>query len=169
MASARLADVFSELFTAPLRAVQQADEAYLRMWALWLEKQLNLVERTEEEFKEGLDFEDLVRSMAPVVELEGAIEVAVTMRIASVREFDAELGVGVMVGPVYSSGSFGFAGTTAEESLFQASTKYILSNTQRNLAHYLDKYRIPIAKPSQVREAVRLLREHAAQSVPEAT
>jgi hypothetical protein len=79
------------------------------------------------------------------------------MRIASVREFNADVKAGLSVGPVYASGGFGFVNRTSQESIFQASTRFTLSNQNKDLTKYLQDRNIPFTSPSEVNNAIKIL------------
>lgn len=157
MSTTSLTHVFRELFAAPLDAVTQSEADYRRIWADWLEGQLKLVSDKNGKLKPGVDLAKLLDT-APIISLDGAIDVAITMRIASVNEFSVKGEGGMGVGPVYASGGFGFSNRSSQESLFQASTRYTMSNTNQNLKSYLTERNIPIANASDVNNAVALLR-----------
>lgn len=166
MSSASISSVFRELFQAPLRALTDAEEDYRRIWADWLEVQFRFLSIEKKEgarsvrvWKDGVDFEKVVREHAPVVALNGAVDVGITMRIASVKEFNGNVGFGVALGPVYASGGFGFTGRSSKESLFQASTQFTVSNQPGDLSEYLSNRNVTLAEPSDVESAVKFLRQ----------
>lgn len=166
MSETSISSVYRELFQSPLKAVTDAEADYRKIWSAWLQDQLTLVTdqvpdpqnqgKTISKIREGVDFQQILKT-APVISLDGVIEVSITMRIASVREFDANLNVGISVGPVYASGGFGFKSSTSQESLFQASTRFTLSNQNMDLSKYLADRNISMANASDVQNAVKLL------------
>jgi hypothetical protein len=158
MSTTSLTNVFRELFVAPLAAATTTEEDYRRIWGDWLDRQLKLLSDENGELKPGVDLGRLLES-APVVNLDGVIEVGITMRIASVKEFNAALQIGLSVGPIYGSGGFGFVNRTSQESVFQASTRYTISNFERNLKKYLEDRNITLAKPEDMKTAIEILRK----------
>lgn len=157
MSTTSLTNVFRELFVAPLSAATTTEEDYRRIWADWLDQQLKLLSDDSGKLKPGVDLNKLLET-APVVNLDSVIEVGITMRIASVKEFDANLQVGLSLGPIYGSGGFGFVNRTSQESVFQASTRYTISNFERNLGKYLKDRNIVLAKPDDMQTAIDILR-----------
>ena len=157
MSTTSLTNVFRELFVAPLNAVTRTESDYRQIWASWLEDQLNLLATPDGKLREGVDLEKVL-DKAPIINLDGVVEVGITMRIASVQEFSASADVGLAVGPIYGSGGFGFMNRTTQESIFQASTRYTLSNHEKNLKQYLKDRNIPVTDPNEVRGAIDILK-----------
>jgi hypothetical protein len=139
--------------------VSKTEEDYRRIWADWIERQLEMLRDSEDRTKlrDGVGLESILKT-APVISLDGVIEVGITMRIASVQEFTAEARVGLAVGPIYGSGGFGFVNRTSQESVFQASTRYVISNFARDLQTYLSDRNIPVASVKDVENAIAFLR-----------
>ena len=158
MSTTSLTNVFRELFVAPLNAVTQTEEDYRRIWAHWLEQQLQLLTLENGELRPGVELSTLLDN-APIVNLDGVIEVGITMRIASVREYDASIEAGLAIGPIHASGGFGFVNRSSQESVFQASTRYTISNFDRNLKRYLEDRNIPVAKLDDVKTAIDVLKK----------
>ena len=159
MSTTSLQNVFRELFVAPLSAACKTEEDYRRIWADWLERQLKLLSDEQGNLLPEVNVSHLI-DIAPVINLDGTIEVGITMRISSAQEFNAELGVGLSVGPIYASGGFGFVNRTAQESVFQASARYALSNFDRNLRKYLEDRSITVTKPDELTKAIEMLRKN---------
>lgn len=158
MSTTSLTHVFRELFTAPLSAVTQSESDYRQIWAQWLEDQLRLLVKENGQLREGVDLAKVLDT-APVVDLDGVIEMAVTMRIASVKEFQASVEGGVGVGPIFVSGGFGFVNRSSQESVFQASTRVTMSNSSKNLVEYLADHNIPLTDVSEVTNAIQILKQ----------
>lgn len=134
MSEASISTVFQDLFQAPLKAVTDAEARYRAIWADWIQMQYDLAfDKTKNDWRAGVDFSKVMQT-APVISLDGVIEVGITMRIASVREISANLNIGISVGPIYASGGFGFMNRTTQESVFQASTRFTLSNQNKDLS-----------------------------------
>ena len=158
MSTTSLTNVFRELFVAPLSAVTQTEADYRRIWAQWLEQQLRLLTEENGELRPGVELAKMMDS-APKVNLDGVIEVGITMRIASVREYDASIEAGLAIGPIHASGGFGFVNRSSQESVFQASTRYTISNFDRNLKKYLEERNIPVTKLEDVKTAIEVLKK----------
>ena len=158
MTTTSLTSVFRELFVAPLSAATSTEEDYRRIWADWLEQQKQLLSNDDGQLPSELDLEKIL-DLAPTVSLDGVIEVGITMRIASVKEYDVSLQTGLSLGPIYGSGGFGFVNRSSQESVFQASTRYTLSNFDRDLKKYLQDRNIQLTKPGDLENAVKMLRK----------
>lgn len=157
MSAASISAVLTDLFSAPLKAVVDAESKYRQIWADWMAFQMTLLTKEDgKTLRDGVNLADVLRT-APAVSLDGVIDLAITMRIASVKELSAGLDVSVGVGPVYASGNFGFMSRTTEESTFQAQAKFTLSNTQKNLATLLEQYKLTPTDPATLTKAVEEL------------
>lgn len=160
MSTTSLTNVFRELFAAPLNAVTRTEKDYRQIWAEWLEDQLKLLVTSDGKLRAGVDLQKVLDT-APIITLDGVIEVGITMRIASVQEFNASADVGLAVGPIFTSGGFGFMNRTSQESVFQASARYTISNHDKNLNKYLADRNIPVTNPKEVSSAIELLKKSA--------
>jgi hypothetical protein len=154
MSTTSLTSVFRELFVAPLSAAYDSEREYRKIWAEWLKGQKNLLDGAN--VPPDFDMKKIL-ALSPVINLDGVIEVGITMRIAGVQEFNAELKVGLSVGPIYGAGGFGFVNRTSQESVFQASTRYVISNFERNLQKYLEARSITLAQPKDIETAITAL------------
>lgn len=160
MSTTSITNVMTELFYAPLEAAVQAEKQYRRIWADWMTFQLALA--TEDDGKtlrSGVDPKALLKT-APAVSMDGVIELAITMRVAGVKETRGKIGAGLSIGPIYTSGGFGFMSRTTEESVFQAHARFTLSNTGKNLTDYLEQYKLPVTRPEDVNSAIKELSNH---------
>ncbi len=124
----------SALFSAPLEAVVDAEARYRQIWSKWIKDQMLFLGITDATKGDVLL---KVLDTAPVVTLDGKVETALTMRIASVSEHKGGLSAGLQVGPIFASGSYSMMKRSAEESVFQASTQFVISNQGSNLVDYL--------------------------------
>ncbi|NJM55608.1 MAG: hypothetical protein HC841_06570 [Verrucomicrobiae bacterium] len=160
MATASISKIMSELFTAPLDAVVNSEAEYRRIWVRWLRERLELVTEKAADgttrLREGVNVAGLLTE-APAVSLDGVVEMSITMRIASVKQREGSLGIGVALAPAQVSGSFGFMSRTAEESVFQAQARFTLSNTERNLASELAGFGLKPADIASLENAMKLL------------
>lgn len=154
-----ISSAIRELYSAPLEAVVRAEEDYRRIWADWLRLKRELV--TEKgRVREGVDLVALLQA-APAVRLDGRVDIAVTMRIASVRGTEGGGSAGLQLGPIHASGSFGFVNRTTEESVLQASTVVVISNTDQTLADYLAKHNLTVADAAGLDQAIGFLEKGA--------
>ena len=156
MSTLSIGHAVSDLIQAPLEAVLDAETKYLQLWKKRLEtiKDLYVEAGT---LKNGADLATLVEQSAPVVQLEGKIDMGLTMRIAGVSEKSGGLGAGLAVGPVHASGSFGFVSRSTHESIFQAASSFIVANKQFSLKDYLKTAKINLATPQDLTAAIEHL------------
>src|SRR5262245_7265717 len=108
--------VFRDLFSAPLDAAVDAETDYRQAWADWLMDLMRVVTGPDGNLREGVDIMKLIESMAPVVAINGVIDVAITMRIAEARDSAVRLDGGLRLGPVFLSGGFSENKSTNSES-----------------------------------------------------
>ncbi|WP_019617197.1 hypothetical protein [Psychromonas ossibalaenae] len=163
MSSTSINSVITELFNAPLQAAVKADAEYLKIWAQWLTFKKSLMFNKDNGMPiEGIDIDEVLKT-APIVELNGNIDLAITMRIAEVKETNGSLSGGLSVGPIYASGTYGISKQSTHESLFQAASTFVLSNQKKDLADYLNKHSLTIATASDVDNVVTKLTEAANQ------
>ncbi|MBC2607315.1 hypothetical protein [Pelagicoccus albus] len=160
MATLTISKAFSELFSAPLEAVLEAEEKYLSLWL----KNLKSIKKIyvqgsgqQAKLKAGADLAELIDQYAPTVRLEGRIETALTMRIAGVKETSGSASGGLSLGPIHASGGFGFTSRNTQESVFQASTSFALSNKEFSLGEYLKTAKVSLASAADLDKAIQHL------------
>jgi len=165
MSSTSITNVLNELFTAPINAVTLAEREYRKTWANWLDFQLKLLKTTGVE----ITTERLTKilEIAPVVGLDGIIEVGITMRIAEVNSKEGGFSAGLQLGPIHATGRFGFSNQSSQESVFQASTRYTISNQQTNLKEYLSSRDIEPADEAELVKAIEFLKKDVEEIVAE--
>lgn len=162
MSETSITNVMAEVFSAPLAAVVKAEAQYRRIWADWMASQLALVTEADgKTLRPDVQLSEILKT-APAVNLDGEIELAITMRVAGVREVSGGLGVGLSLGPVYGSGNFGFMSRKTEESVFSVQAKFTLSNTGRDLTGLLAQMQIKAADPAEVANAITELGKYMA-------
>lgn len=110
---------------------------------------------------DGIEVNEILKT-APIVELNGNIDLAITMRIAEVKETNASFSGGLAVGPIYTSGGYGMSKQSTQESIFQASSSFVISNQKKDLTDYLSKHSLSITSASDVDNVVTKLTEAAA-------
>ena len=160
MSTIGISDALGDLFRTPLRAVVEAEADYRRIWASWLEaKRAMLVKPGTDELKDGVDMA-AVLAVAPVVDLNGKYDIAITKRIAEVKESQGGVSGGLSVGPIHASGTYGFANQRSQESTFQAATSITISNAKMDLSEYLAQHRINVTDPASLDAAVKLLKSN---------
>jgi hypothetical protein len=156
MSTISISQAFTELFSAPLKSVVQAEEDYLRLWI----NRLQVIQKlfvTNGKWKADVDMKTVVAQYAPAVRLEGRIDTALTLRVAGVREISANASVGLALGPVHASGGFGFVSRNTHESIFQASTSFALSNKEFSLTNYLEAAKLPLVTAADLNNAIKHL------------
>ena len=158
--TAGIVDVFGELFRTPLEAVVKAEREYFKIWAEWLEVQIKLLGEnpTGDQIKALLE-------KAPSVQIDGFIDVGITMRIASVSEQKQGGTAGLKLGPIHASGSFGFAKSGSQESVFQTSARFTLSNHNSELSRYLEDRRLTPTSIEGLKEVKKILIEESSTPV----
>ncbi len=149
-----ISDVFEDLFEAPLRAVTKAEAKYLKIWAEWLNIQLKLIGESTRSPEQITS----LMSRAPTVTLDGSIDVGITMRIASVKKSEGGGSIGLQVGPVHASGAFGFSKTSTQESIFQASARFALSNNNADLSQFLSSQGLTPTSVEDLTKASELIK-----------
>ena len=148
--------VLREMCSAPLDAAVKAEADYRKIWHIWIIGKKAMIDGLDEETKKGINWMKLFET-APAVSVNSKVDLAITMRITSVKEITASGEAGLSVGPIHASGGFGFMTRTATESTLQASTSVVLSNNDQNLLDYLGKHNISPTDPTQLDKAVALL------------
>src|SRR5690349_19009678 len=86
------------IFTAPAEAVLEAEERYRTIWIEWLTTVKKLVEKRKQQLTNDPNVDAKVASMlaeqlklAPVMKLNGRVEIGLSMRIASVSKSSGNL------------------------------------------------------------------------------
>ncbi len=152
-------DALIHLFKAPLDAAVQAEEDYRNIWANWIEEKVKVLKKMG--FKDS-DFTqeqiDTILDNAPIVDLQGFIDVAISMRITEVRGKDLSLGGGINLGIARAEGRYSFYQSTTAESSFQASTRIGISNKTYTLANYFEEVNIRPANLEELTHAVEQLK-----------
>ena len=158
MSTTSLESMVTTLFTAPGAAVIDAEQSYREIWSKWLERIAKLIGT----LPQGSDIAKAIAEhakLAPILKLNGRIEMGLTMRIASVSERTGSVAVGLAVGPIGVSGSFGFLDRSAEESVMYVRAAYTLSNDEVSLANYLSTWGITLASADDVTKAIAFLKK----------
>ena len=158
MSTASIGSVIRDLFKAPLEAATGAEADYLKIWAKWLAFKKDLMFAAD-----GSPLGDIqaLLATAPVIDLSGKIELAITMRIAEVKKTDLGIGGGISVGPFFASGNYGSSAQSSQESIFQAAATFLLSNQKKDLPEFLQAHQLNIASPADVDTVVQKLNDEA--------
>lgn len=157
MSNLSISDAYSNLFTAPLKAVIDAERDYLELWLQRLKMIKEIHTDGASAFMNDVNLSDLIDLYVPTVRLEGNISTSLTMRIAGVKESSGGLSAGLTLGPIHASGAFGFTSRKSEESVFQASTEFVLSNKAFSLTDYLKASKQSAVSVADLDAAVTLL------------
>lgn len=155
MTTTSISTVFSELFEAPLRAATEAEARYRAVWADWISSQFRLFSASGTAIT--ADVIAKVIDLAPVVKLDGFIDVAITMRIAEVKEKEAGFSGGLQLGIIQSAGKYSSYEKSAQESVFQASTRFSISNTDANLRQFLTDRGLVPTNAQELNRVVNIL------------
>ena len=144
MASQSLESMITTLFTAPGRAALEAEAGYRRIWMDWLAQN-----------KQLFGPEAAIRMMpnAPVMKIAGGLELALTMRIASISQANAQIALGT--GPLSVSG--GYFRQTSEESTMSVRANFTLSNADVDLSGFLDRAGLTPTGPATLDKAIAQL------------
>jgi len=165
MSTTSLTSVLRELFAAPLDAATQAEANYRQIWAAWLSDLKNLVVDESGEVKSGVNLPEMIKTLSPTIALDGKVDLAVTMRVASVQEKSGTFQAGLSLAPIFASGSFSSSATQTEESVLKASTSFVLSNTNRDLSTFLDKNKLTPTDVKELDNAIKFLKNGSAQGL----
>ena len=161
MASASITTVFSDLFKAPLDAVVEADKNYRESWVKWIKMKQELLkdqlESTDEDTKKRAT--EIILDTAPIVNLEGSINVAITMRISEVKKSEFGGSFGLQLAPIHANVSFNSSNQSSQESVFQASTRFAISNNSTSLRQYVVDHGLSVQDPDELETLVKKLGE----------
>lgn len=148
MSTPSLESMIGTLFTAPARAAVQAEADYRRIWADWLTTTASLV---------GQDVTALREMMpqAPVMKFSGVLELALSMRVASVSQSDGRISLGA--GPISVAG--GYFRQTSEESAMTVRGTFTLTNSEVDLSTYLSRMGLTPTDPASLNKAIETLRK----------
>lgn len=154
---ADMKEMFTTLFTAPIRAAVEAEASYRRIWVEWLQQTASLIpEDATDEVQARIIANRL--DMAPVMKLDAAIDVGLTMRLVTVKQTDAGGELGLAVGPFQVSGQFGFSSSKTAESVMEARARYQLSNTNSaTMRDYLEAADAVPTKKTELENAQKAL------------
>lgn len=152
-----LTDLISEFYEAPLDAVQRAEAHYRKTLANWLDKKWAWYQTLDESRRREISFTEFLDE-APAIQMNAVFNLAATLRIASVSSKSANVSGGLALGPIQTSGGFGFSSQRSEESVLKAASSITVSNTVTDLAVLLGKYGLDPTDESSVKTAVELLR-----------
>lgn len=157
MATGDVAKVLTNLFTAPTEAAVNAASEQRRVWIDWLRDVERLVSAASDEaVKRAIVRRHL--DLAPVWKMAAQVSVSITMRVASIKRFEGGATLGLAVGLLQASGSFGFMSESSTESVMQARAQYALTNeTEVSLADYLEDLGVDATDPAQLKAAISKL------------
>ncbi|AJR07868.1 hypothetical protein C9J03_21730 [Photobacterium gaetbulicola] len=126
MASENLSSVITTLLTAPADAVVQASTAQRHIWMKWLSDLCKLIQDQPDNVKKNIIEEHL--KLAPTWKMSAQLSLSISMRIASLERTETGVSLGLGIGMIQASGTFGFAREIASESVLQAQAIYNLTN-----------------------------------------
>lgn len=146
MATESLEKMISTLFTAPAKAVVEAEREYRKIWAEWLQMTAQRV---------GADNVGKQLNLAPVMKINGALDLSLSMRVTSIDQTNASLSLGT--GPITVSG--GYFRQTTEESSLSVRGCFTLTNTEVDLASYLGQMGVTIKDDASCKQAIDKLKQ----------
>jgi hypothetical protein len=162
--------VMTTLFTAPTDAVVKAAAEQRRIWRDWLldvQRLLDGLGDAEQETRKRIIREHL--RLAPTWKMTAQVSVGITMRVTSLNRAEGGVTLGLGVGLLQGSGTFGFLSESTTESILQARAQYALGNeAEVSLADYLDTLGVSLADATDVSKAIARLGE-ASTPLPTAT
>ncbi len=148
-----LEQLYTMLFTAPVRASVMAEKEYRTIWADYL-KNVQLLLGNDQGSNKSIIKNAL--EMAPVMKFSSSIESEVIMRVERISS--SEGGLGLQVGAFGVTGRFGREKT--EESTIRASAAYELSNNESTtLQDYLENGGVPIKNKGDIDSAIKYLKK----------
>ncbi|MEL6329281.1 MAG: hypothetical protein AAFR38_06435 [Planctomycetota bacterium] len=130
------ASLVGTIMETPIEAVTRGEHAYLRIWLHRLEAIKQWLASSDNAQLSDAEFREMLRYV-PTLSLIGEINVAATVRLASVRQIDGSIGLSVGAGPIGIGGSFGYSSRQSEESVIQISATFKINNGEANLFEYL--------------------------------
>jgi hypothetical protein len=149
--------MISSIFLAPGEAALKTEAGYRKIWSEWLDTTARRIGIDPAVGKpEEVQLKLLTDQMflAPVMKINGSIEICLTMRIARVEEGGAKVSLGT--GPIGVSGLY--SRQTAEESVMSVRACFTLTNNEVDLTKLLEKNGIKMTDPEDVTKAVNLLK-----------
>lgn len=152
-----VSQVITTLLTAPGRAAVRASREQRAIWIEWLRDVQGLLEGEEDpEIRKSIVRQHM--RLAPVWQASVQVSLGITMRVASIERREAGMTLGLGVGLLQSSGSFGFMSETSAESVLQARAQYALSNQgEVTLPAYLESLGVDVAGAEDVTAALSKL------------
>ncbi|MDD1795061.1 hypothetical protein LRP50_18190 [Enterovibrio sp. ZSDZ42] len=137
MGNESVSSIVSTLLTAPAEAVVFASREQRKIWIQWLQDLQNILASTENEDVHKTIIEKHL-PLAPLWKMTAQISLGITMRIASIERREGGVSLGLGVGMIQASGTFGFSRETTSESVLQAFANYNLTNdSEISLKDYL--------------------------------
>lgn len=146
--------VISGLLSAPAEAVVYGAREQRRIWKEWLRDTSHLLGSLDsEEQKKALLEKHL--ELAPTWRASARLSLGITTRIASLKKTDAGGSIGLTIGILQASGSFGHSTETTQESVLQIRAEYALSNdTEVTLSEYLQALGVEATDPGSLNAAI---------------
>ena len=131
--TASIDQVFTTLFTAPTKAVNDAIREGQKNWIQHLQYIETLLNQTKKD-SDSYTVSNLIEllSFAPTITLESYIETAITMKVASTSRSEGGIGAAIQLQALQVSGTFGFMSTNSQESTLQARAHYHIHSTRES-------------------------------------
>jgi len=157
MATSDITKIITTLLTAPTKAVVDAASEQRSSWISWLKDVQRLVNDASDDAQKKKIIDEHMK-IAPVWKLGAQISIGVTMRVASIERSEGSASLGLGIGLLQASGSFGFMNETSTESILQARAQYALSNdAEITLAQYLSDLGVTLSGAADVQTAIEKL------------
>ena len=154
MATSDITKIITTLLTAPTRAVVDAASEQRSSWIYWLKDVQRLVNDAADDAQKTKIINEHLK-IAPVWKLGAQISIGITMRIASIKRSEGSASIGLGIGLLQASGSFGFMTESTNESILQARAQYALSNdAEVTLSEYLSDLGVTLSSAGDVQTAI---------------
>ncbi len=154
MATSDITKIITTLLTAPTEAVVQAATVQRKCWIDWLKDVQRLVKDSVDEVQKKKIIDEHMK-IAPIWKLGAQVSVGITMRVASIERSEGSASLGLGIGLLQASGSFGFMQESTNESILQARAQYALSNdTEITLSEYLSDLGVTLSSAADVQTAI---------------
>lgn len=164
MKTLAIKDVLSELFSAPLKAVVEAEKAYLEIWADWIEQNIKIAKELDK-----LEKVNAFIDRAPTLQLQNFVDVSLAMHIAELKDTSGSGQAGINLGLLQVGGRYEMYSSYSAESSFKASTRLALTNTDFSLRSYLKQVQLEPKNLTELKALTNTLRSHALTEEPTTT
>jgi len=122
----QLRDVVASLFVEPLHGFNRAQHQALETWIQLLRSMAGLSEGSSAVSAEAIPG---LLALAPRWSAAVKGDLALTLRLTSLRRQDTGVSIGIGAGPFQAAGTFGLMSEQTSESIIQARASYTVTNS----------------------------------------